>query len=89
MQVNLAKCLLDSRQQDSSLALIEQSIAESNAIAAKPDGRIAGIHIRIVQKETLADVLTELGRDNEAKVALREANTLRAHLPPARSRDRR
>lgn len=72
----------------SNSAMIELSIAESSSIAAKPNDSVAGVHILIVQKETLADVLAELGRVDDADAARREADELRAYLPP-RPRDRR
>ena len=78
----------ESGQSNSALAMIELSIAESSSIAAKPNDSVAGVHILIVQKETLADVLAELGRVDDADAARREADELRAYLPPP-PRDRR
>jgi hypothetical protein len=86
MRDNLARSLLLGKQPNAALSLIELSIAESSSIAPGEGDRVPSIHILIGQHETQADIFDDLGRQEDAEAARREANDLREYLPPHRQR---
>lgn len=82
MRDNLAECLLESNQQSLALAMIKQSIAESSIFVSENKDSDSAIRILMVQHETHAEILNDLGRYEDAKAARREADDLREYLPP-------
>ncbi len=82
MRDNLAQCLLEGNQPMAALSMIDDSIAESSATATGDGDRVPVIHVLIGQHNTRADILDELGRNDDARASRREANDLREYLPP-------
>lgn len=86
MRDNLANCLRLQNQLEPALSVIEESIAESSSFTNGDNSgngnNVPAIHMLIVQHETRAEILDDLDRYEDAKIARREANDLREHLPP-------
>jgi len=83
MRDNLAISLRGDEPK-AALELIEKSITESMRFVTGNDDSIPAVHVLIVQYETEAEILDDLGRHEGADKARREARTLREFLPPPR-----